>query len=190
MDGSRRCSGPVDQSVSCSLWGSVSVCTCTHLLLYIQSPPQYWNSKVNSFVFARHCRQLSLRSNDVHEMTDLNFNLKFSRRLSPGIFFSRFVKQLGTPFESDHPIFWWEGVFEHVTDRCFLLPRCVLLDWLVKKLIVLNVYLVLALDFACEDCICVERKTSMKTRELSFLSFKMACFARKEGSEPLLKHWG
>ena len=38
---------------------------------------KYWNSKVNSFVFAIHLRQLSLRSKDVHEMMHQNFSFYF-----------------------------------------------------------------------------------------------------------------
>lgn len=31
-------------------------------------------------------------------------------------------------------------ILEHLTDECFLLPRCVLLDWLFQELTALNVY--------------------------------------------------
>lgn len=56
-------------------------------------------------------------------------------------------------------LFHWSEILEHMTDRCFWLPKCVLLNRLFKQLITMNVYYCFwTLGFTCEDCVCCQKK--------------------------------
>ena len=61
-----------------------------------------------------------------------------------------------SPFVSDHPIFRWAEVFEQV----FLVAQQMfpvrLIGWLDSSTFS-SLLLVLALGFACEDCICISK---------------------------------
>lgn len=70
-------------------------------------------------VFAIHRSHLVLRSKDECEMTDQNLSLHLL------IFTSRCIEQLRIWHLSLEPthFFKFSKNIEHVTDRCFLLPR-------------------------------------------------------------------